>query len=151
MSSPPATTRNTRPYSPTAGDDALTVTHITATIHTMRCFLESDTRSLNHASIFICMPDGGSVRLNMIKKESTSTMGTLELTRCSYQVSNSSLYDCNLAARVGLTVKDVIDLFATFIADLEQHGYIRPTESSNAAVLQHNLQHNRSVGQSPDS
>lgn len=91
-------------------DGALKVQAIRVTVHTTGLFFESDTRSGNHASIFLLTSDGNSVRLNMTKAQPTHTMGTYIVHHCTYRESTSSLGNFDLHVKEGLTVKDVLSL-----------------------------------------
>ena len=89
-------------------DYHLPVHSIRVVVHTTGIFFDSDTRSGNHASIFLTTGDGKSVRLNMVKGGPTDTMGTYREQRCEYDVSNSSLRVFDLQASEGLTVGHVL-------------------------------------------
>jgi hypothetical protein len=63
----------------TSADYSRVVHTIRVTIHTTGKFFEGDTRSGNHASIYLLTEDGSSsIRLNMTKVGPTATMGTEE-------------------------------------------------------------------------
>ncbi|KAF3893265.1 hypothetical protein GTR04_4044 [Trichophyton interdigitale] len=149
----------------------LPVTVIRVTMHTTGYFFESDTRSGNHASIFLLTGNYKSVRLNMTKAGPTDTMGTYTETRCEYESSHSSLHDIDIPAVTGLTVDHVIRLILTkgrrnyrlapsgvgcrflvktIIEDLEGTGYIHPDGKDAIVQAYNDLQYNYSQGQSPE-
>lgn len=97
----------------TDADRALPVITIRVTIHTMGIFFESDTRSGNHASIFLILGPSMSVRLNMTKANPTDTMGTYTETLCRYISSNSSLHEIDLVAANGVRLQDLLDYIRT--------------------------------------
>jgi hypothetical protein len=80
----------------------------------MEVVFSDDTRSVNHASIYLLTEDGKpSIRLNMAlpgvndSRGSTWTideMGNYETTHCNYLKSTSSLRDFDLQAVLGLKV-----------------------------------------------
>jgi hypothetical protein len=95
----------------TSADYSRVVHTIRVTIHTTGKFFEGDTRSGNHASIYLLTEDGSSsIRLNMTKVGPTATMGTYQITHCNYRNSNSSLYNFDIQAAPGLTVQHVLSL-----------------------------------------
>ncbi|KAL3713822.1 hypothetical protein TMatcc_002527 [Talaromyces marneffei ATCC 18224] len=98
----------TRPLTPAEYD--LPVRLIRITIHTTGKFFESDTRSGNHASIFLVIGVNRSVRINMTKAGPTDTMGTYTVTWCDYDVSNSSVRDIDITPVQGLTVRHITHL-----------------------------------------
>jgi hypothetical protein len=87
-------------------DDQSRIVHtFRVTVHTTGYSFEGDTRSGNHASIYLLTSDGiTSIRLNMIKAGPTDAIGTYEVTHCNYQHSDSSLHDFDIPAVEGLTV-----------------------------------------------
>lgn len=95
----------------TPQDLLLVVTTIRVTIHTMGKFFQGDTRSGNHASIYLLIANSNkSVRLNMIKAGATDVNGTFEYEKYEYQDSNSSVHDFDMQAIRGLTVDNVLSL-----------------------------------------
>lgn len=90
-------------------DRTLTVATIRVTVHTQGHIFECDTRSSNHASIFLIVGTNMSVRLNMIKAGPTDTMGTYSERTCPYVRSVSRLHDVDVVAVPGLTVGDFLD------------------------------------------
>ncbi|KAK2789861.1 hypothetical protein FQN53_001224 [Emmonsiellopsis sp. PD_33] len=138
----------------TAADYSLPVNCIRVTIHTLGKFFESDTRSGNHASIFLLTGDEMSVRLNMTKAAPTDTMGTYTQERCLYDTSRTSLHDMDLPAVQGFTVQHVIHLInekgrhnKTVIEDLKSAGYIDPV---SAVQVCNGLQYNYSRDREPE-
>ena len=102
------TTRATRKI--TADDANLIIQTIRVTIHTTGKFFEGDTRSGNHASIYLLIEDGSSIRLNMIKAGPTDRMGTYDPKYCNYHDSTSSIRNFDVQATSGLTVNHVLSL-----------------------------------------
>lgn len=100
----------TRPL--TAAEYNLPVRLIRITVHGMGYFFESDTRSGNHASIFLVIGIRASVRLNMSKAGSTDTMGTYTITRCAYESSDSSVRNIDITPVQGLTVRHITYLIS---------------------------------------
>lgn len=96
-------------------DRALTVTTIRVTVHTQGYIFEYDSRSSNHASIFLVVSGNESVRLNMVKAGATDTMGTYLERSCPYIHSATSLYNVDIIASPGLTV-------GHFLNDIQKKG-----------------------------
>lgn len=84
------------------------VTAIRVVIHTTGKFFEGDTRSGNHASIYLLVA-GGSVHINMKKAQAHHTHGTLEINTHNYQVSNSRLRSWDITPITELTVGHVLE------------------------------------------
>lgn len=95
----------------TTADYTRIVHTIRVTVHTTGKFFESDTRSGNHASIYLLTADGSSsIRLNMTKAGPSDTMGTYQISHCNYRESNSTLHNFDIQAAPGLTVQHVLSL-----------------------------------------
>ena len=104
----------------TSADYALFVHTIGVNVHTMGKIFEGDTRSGNHASIFLLTTDGiSSVRLNMIKAGPTDSMGTYELTYCNFRNASSSLHNYDIQAVEGSIFRHVLLL----IIGMGRHKY----------------------------
>ncbi|KAM5476802.1 hypothetical protein MauCBS54593_000072 [Microsporum audouinii] len=155
----------------TDADLALPVTIIRITIHSMGMFFESDTRSGNHASIFLIVGPYASVRLNMTKAGPTDTMGTYTKSLCPFVVSNSSLHNIDLIAAGGVTVRHLIDYIHTtgmekyrlapsgvgcrfwvksVIQGFESAGFVASSSPVKADGAAHRLRYNYSRDQAPE-
>ncbi|KAL1849096.1 hypothetical protein Plec18170_007755, partial [Paecilomyces lecythidis] len=64
----------TRPLSPS--ETCLCIYTIRIAVHSLGRFLSSDSRSGNHASIYLLVGNGAAIRLDMFKAGVTDTMGT---------------------------------------------------------------------------
>ncbi|PGG99568.1 hypothetical protein AJ80_09336 [Polytolypa hystricis UAMH7299] len=144
-------------------DRTLTVTTIRVTVHTQGFFFDCDTRSSNHASIFLIAGPSKSIRLNMIKAGTTDTMGTYTETSCPYIQSVSSLHDIDVVAAPGLTVGRFLDVVhqkglnkyelhytgvgcrywvKSVIEAFESAGFIDPSSPVSASQVAHDLEYN---------
>lgn len=103
----------------TADDANLIIQTIRVTIHSTGKFFEGDTRSGNHASIYLLVGGGSSIRLNMIKAGPTDRMGTYDPKYCSYHDSTSSIRNFDVQAVSGLTVNHVLSL----VNERRRHAY----------------------------
>lgn len=100
----------TMPTPPTLAQLAQHVLLIRITMHTTGKFFEADTRSGNHASIFLITSDQTSIRLNMTKAGPTDTMGTYTISFCAYTHSNTSVANIDITPVQGLTAGHVTQL-----------------------------------------
>ncbi|KAF7897893.1 uncharacterized protein EAF01_008859 [Botrytis porri] len=154
------------------GDYELKIQKIRVTVHTTGKFFPSDTRSGNHASIYLLTSNNASVRLNMAKLSADATMGTYQTIYCSYQDTNSSLKDFDLKATGrGLTVGHVLGLVEeknrdkyklarsglgcrhwvrTIINDLHEAGYISSSSPLSTEDALNALKYNYSKGKNPE-
>ncbi|KAI9748179.1 MAG: hypothetical protein M4579_007291 [Chaenotheca gracillima] len=147
-----------------------TVETIRITIHTTGLFFESDTRSGNHASIFLLTVGGGSIRLDVYKRTSVDTMGTYRQQVCNYQESRTAVTSFDVQPSRGLKVHHVIDLITnkgrdryrlapsglgcrfwvfTVINDLNAAGQISTSSPVSAADVGQRLRYNYTVEQAP--
>ncbi|KAJ8068359.1 hypothetical protein OCU04_003921 [Sclerotinia nivalis] len=153
-------------------DYDLLVDTIRVTVHTTGKFFDSDTRSGNHASIYLLASNGASVRLNMTKLTADAKRGTYQLTYCRYQHTNSSLIDFDLKATSrGLKVKHVLELIEerkrdkyklarsglgcrfwvqTIIKDLQEMKFISSSSEVSAADAVEGLRYSYSKGKRPE-
>ncbi|KAH8789208.1 hypothetical protein BGZ57DRAFT_878674 [Hyaloscypha finlandica] len=156
----------------TPEDYARIVHTIRVTIHSTGYFFEGDTRSGNHASIYLLTSDGRtSIRLNMVKAGPTDTMGTFKTSHCNYRDTTSSIYDFDIKAVEGLTVSHVLSLLEqkrrsqyrlarsgvgcrywvqTIVNDFNENGFIDPNSPVNAAAAIEGLRYNYSRGKEPE-
>ncbi|KAL2823223.1 hypothetical protein BDW59DRAFT_163564 [Aspergillus cavernicola] len=162
---PPPTTRPV-----TEADKCQILTGIRVVVHNMGYRLPSDTRSLNHASIFLVITSTQSIRLNMVRMRIEDATGTVQITHCEYINPFSAIQNFTLRVSENITVDQCLKtLFynwrdhyrlvesgagcrfwvATMIEDFEQAGYIESSSGYNAASLKEFLQYNYSVGSAP--
>ncbi|ORY57236.1 uncharacterized protein BCR38DRAFT_490207 [Pseudomassariella vexata] len=124
------------------------VTAIRVVIHTTGKFFEGDTRSGNHASIYLLVT-GGSVHINMKKAQAHHTHGTLEVKTHSYQVSRTYV-----SRRRGFNLsrsgKGCRYWVYTILNDLNAAGYISAQSDPSVASVQSWLQFNYSRNQDPE-
>ncbi|KAF5871212.1 uncharacterized protein Bfra_007725 [Botrytis fragariae] len=153
-------------------DFDLDVHTIRVTVHTTGKFFEGDTRSGNHASIFLLTSNNASVRLNMTKLSADATMGTYQMIYCRYQRTNSSLRDFDLTATGrGLKVGHVLELVKkkrrneyqlarsglgcrhwvkTVIRDFNDAGFISSSSTLTTEDAINGLRYNYSKGKDPE-
>ncbi|RDW61107.1 uncharacterized protein DSM5745_10605 [Aspergillus mulundensis] len=152
-------------------DRSLVVQQVRVVVHTMGYFFDGDTRSGNHASIFLVTGSEQSIRLNIIKDGPTDTMGTLQIQVCEYVNSTSALRKWDFPAPPSRTVGQFLDLLvskgrhryqlarsgvgcrfwvSTMIEDYESARYLVSTVTMNAVSLKNALQYNYTRDQGPE-
>ncbi|KAH7346304.1 hypothetical protein BKA65DRAFT_551222 [Rhexocercosporidium sp. MPI-PUGE-AT-0058] len=110
---------------------------IRVNIHAMGKFFENDTRSGNHASIYLLTTDGKSVTLNMIKARATDKTAIPDLTvqRFLALVEKNKRHKYTLA-RSGFGCWFWVQ---TFISDFNYAQFIASSSPATAGAFCHRL------------